>query len=426
MNSNSQSVDFVFLSQILDLPVLNQSNAKLGKLTELTATTKDIYPKVNKLVVSKNGKKLIFSWEDVEKFNLTSILLKNNVVEINSSSQNNEEIFVKETFLDKQIVDTFGSKLVRVNDVHLLKEKSNLWVAHIDIGFRGLLRRLGYEKFFIPIIKWIFAYELPDKFISWKYVQPLFPAGQTSASLCDLKLKVSHQKLAELHPADLADIILDMGTNERTAMFCSLDNVTASRMIKELPHKMRMSLLETLEKDQLIGILAEMPVDECVDLLSDLPRKIVPSILSSMKKEKADEIRTLLKHSSKTAGGLMNTSFIAIPSILTVEQTIAKYKEITKAENLYSMYVIDENGALVGITYLGDILKAEPTKPITEVMKKRVIKARINTNQRLLAQTFLKYDLNIMPVVDRNNKLKGIVAFKDVLKAVFPRLPEEL
>jgi len=175
-----------------------------------------------------------------------------------------------------------------------------------------------------------------------------------------------------------------------------------------------------------VEILSFMPIDETVDLLGETSERAQHSILALMKKDKAAEIKNLLTHSEKIAGALMNTEFISVPVTWTLEQTQALIKEKSKtAESIYYIYITDEKGALAGAITYRDILQNEPLKPIAEVMKKRVTKVRIDTDRKKVAQMFVKYNFNVLPVVDKQNKLKGIITIKDALEAAYPEIKED-
>src|SRR3989339_368835 len=310
---------FIFLSELIGLPVFDQkTQAKIGKIRDLSATTKEIYPKITGLLVD-DGKKYYFPWLKVVSLAYNVVVVKD--IDESSLQPFNPvdcEILLKETFWDKQIVNISGSNLVRVNDLHLLKENANLWVAHVDVGFRGLLRRLGWEDFVCSVSEWLFSYNVTDNLISWKFVHPI----GADAACPPMKLQLSQEKLSEIHPVDLAEMLLDMGVNERTTIFRSMETGTAARILQELPRKAQLEMLESLQKEQAVNILSAMPVDETVDLLGEISEKAQHSILFNMKKEKATEIRNLLTHSEKIAGALMNTDFIAVPMSWTVEQAL--------------------------------------------------------------------------------------------------------
>ena len=206
-----------------------------------------MYPKINALIVRKGiqEKAHVLPVEMRSEHRRGQVVVLDNEAEGSRDrpSSCGHELRLRETFWDKQIVDISGSKVVRVNDLHILKDGIKLWLVHVDVGFKGILRRLGWLGFFSSAVRWLFAYELKDKFIQWKYVQPV----TTADYLKSLSLKVPLSKLSQLHPADLADILVDLGAEERLLIFSSFDDNTASDILQELPLKMRLLIAKSLE-----------------------------------------------------------------------------------------------------------------------------------------------------------------------------------
>jgi CBS domain-containing protein len=333
------------------------------------------------------------------------------------------EILVRETFLDKQIVDISGARAVRVNDLHMLIEKCNIWIVHMDVGFSGLLRRLGWLKLYQKIVRWLVDYELEDKFIQWKFVQPLADADSAGT----LALKTAYSKLSNVHPADLADILEDLGTEERETAFKALDISTAAQTIEKLPLKISLQLLGTLENNVLAEILDELPLDEAVDLLSELPRKKANAAFRNLPKKKVADLKELLKHAKNTAGSLMNTEFITVKFNATVSQALEKIKsEHEKAESIYYIYVLNEQNSLVGVLSLRQLLIAAPEQPVAEVMAAKVVKTGVDMRIEKIGQLFLKYNFHMLPVVDSHSKMKGIISVRDALEAFSPKIKDEV
>ena len=289
MNSNLQS-NFIFLSQILGVPVIDSAtNKTIGYAVDVVAVLREMYPRVSALIVREkmSSKRFYLPWKNIQKvFDQRAIFIENVPPPAERSVALAEnEILLKETFLDKQVVDISGSKVVRVNDLHFLRENQNLWLVHMDVGFKGLLRRLGWQRVVEPVLHWLFSYAFKDRFISWKYVQSVTPSRAES-----LALKVPQTKLAELHPADLADILGDLGTDERIMILKSLDKTTAAEALKELPLKARVQTAELLDQSQLVAIVNEMPIDEAVDLLGEFPRKRLNSLFSIIPQDRVEQI----------------------------------------------------------------------------------------------------------------------------------------
>jgi len=413
------------MSQIVGAPVMDfNGNGKIGYVSDVAALLRDMYPRVSGLVVRKKMSLAVFyvPWKNVRKIvEGEAVIIEYDPAAAVTLSEN--EIKLKETFWDKQVVDVSGSKVVRVNDLHFLREGPNFWLVHMDIGFKGLLRRLGWLRQAESLMRWLFSVELKERLVSWKYVQPISPAAAGESLL----LKVPQTKLSELHPADIAEILVDLGTDERAGILKSLDTASAARAFKELPLKVRIQTAESFSNAQMAGIINEMPVDEAVDLVGNFSRKRTNALFSLMSQERATQMKNLLSYSERSAGSVMNTEYISVKSSATVNVVWERIRsELKKKESIYYIYVLDENDALAGVVTLRQLLTAPHDKPVSEVMRRRVSKARVDTDIKDVAQLFLKYDFTVIPVVDKQNKMLGTITMKDAFESVYSVIREEV
>jgi len=425
MKPRSLQTNFIFLSQIIKLPVIDLANQKIGTIDDIIADVRGLYPRINGLIVRRGFRKklLYYPWKcilDIVENRLIVIEIAEDYVEPIKLSHH--EIRLKETFWDKQIVDTGGSKVVRVNDLHILKDGIKLWLVHMDVGFKGFLRRLGWLKFFNMIVNWLFGYELQDKFIPWKYVQPI----TTAEDLKSLSLKMPHSKLSGLHPVDIADILVDLGAEERMLIFKSFDDATASDIIQELPLKMRIMIAKSLEHERLAKILDETPMDEVVDLLDELPTETVNALFEILPEEKVNQIKDLLKHSDRIAGSLMNTEFISARADESVNKVLKRMKKIAEdVESIYYIYVLGDNDVPVGVLTLKQLLTASSKQLVGDIMRSNVVRVKIDSHIKKVAQIFYKYNFTVVPVVDEQERIQGIITMKDALESVFSEIREE-
>jgi magnesium transporter len=425
-----ESLNFIYLSEIIDLPVVDaQSEQPLGHILDLAVAMGQVYPKTTGLITKLRGKRqpVYIPWSDVKKTTFKKAV----PVEVRPGQENGNarenEILLKKTFLDKQIISTSGYKVVRVNDLQMLfdntaKDNPNLWLVHIDIGVKGLLRRLGWLRFANAAFKWVVARDIRDKFVSWKHVQPT----TTTNVYGSLHLKTDSSKLSEIHPADLADILEDLGIDERISLLESLDHLTAAATLQEMPLKLRVQIAETLEPHKFSGILTEMPMDETVDLLDELAPDKRAALFSLLPSEKVAEINELSKISSRLVGSIMNTDFITAKSVQTVQDVLSiVQEECKKAELLYYVYILDAEDRLRGIVTLRHLLSSEPLTVMADIMCENIVSVTIDTSIKNAAQLFFKYNFEAIPVLDEDGKIQGIVTFRDTLESVFPEVGEE-
>ena len=254
-------------------------------------------------------------------------------------------------------MDINGAKLVRVNDLELGDVKGRLCLVAADIGLRGILRRLGLEKRGEKFMS-LFRSQLPHKLIAWHYVQTIEP------KLNRLTLTVSRQKVAGLHPADLAQIISEVSQKERTAIFGSLDVDTAAEALHELEPQVQADIIDDMSKERASDILERMPPDEAADVLGDLPEAKAQELINLMEKEEAEDVQELLEHEEDTAGGLMTTEYLSFPPDMTVEEAVKELRlEAPNVETIYYLYILDSEEHVLGVISLKNLILAVAPGP---------------------------------------------------------------
>jgi magnesium transporter len=406
--------EFYFFSDFLNRRVYNASGQRFGQIRDLVAERAEPYPMIIGLMVRTGGSKMYLPWEKIIQIEPQLTLAEKELVDLKASLPEKDIILLREAVMDKQIVDTFGAKVVRVNDLHFLRVDSRLRLVHVDVGFRGLMRRVGWEKIVDQALRWFFSYSLPNQFISWKYVQLL-----SGSDL--LQLSVSQKKLSHLHPADLADIIEDLSGRDRSAMFHALDAETAAEALEEIDPKIQKALIETIPVEKASNIVEEMSPSDAADLLGDLPEERAEEILEGMELEKAEDLRELLVHPDETAGGLMTTAYLSLHPRETVETAISRLK--AEAQNLDIMdyiFVMDEEEILQGVVSIRDLLTAHSHQTLAEIQPARVVSVKLDEGQNEVVEAFAKYGFRALPVVDEEGHLKGVIGFRSVLDVLVP------
>ena len=416
VNPNSQV--FLFLSQILGKKIVDAKGLSLGRVSDLVANVADLYPPVTSVFYLPAGGKAPkrFLRAKVLEFKDQALVLPFGPQDQSEGTLQEGELLLKESLLDKQIVDTHGAKILRVNDLHLLNAKGSLYLVHVDVGFRGLMRRVGLEKATDKFFQWFFDYHLADHFIPWRFVQPL-----SSPDL--LRLKIAQNRLSLLHPADLADIIEELDIHKRSEVFQSLDVETAAEALEETDPKIQVRLIENLNPAKASDIIEEMSPSEAADLLGDLPKEKAEGILNEMEKEMAEDVKELLVHPEEKAGGLMTTAFPSLPPHATTREALDLLRR--EAENLdliYYIYVTDEEEHLLGVISLRDLLVAAPQTRLADMMDPRVVSVKLEEKKEEIADLFAKYGFMAIPVVDEAERIKGAITFKSLLEVVAPEL----
>jgi CBS domain-containing protein len=405
---------FRFFSDLLGRPVRGADGARLGRLVDVVVATGEPYPPVESLVVKGAGGRLQYAWAAVERFGAEGVTLKAAAAGAPPPEHPApDRLPVAEEILDRQIVDVHDAKLVRVNDLHFLEVKGQLRVAHVDVGFRGLVRRMGWEPLVdgaVRLVRRDAAYLKADQLVSWKLVQPL------DRSPGKVRLEVAQRLLATLHPADLAEIMEELDRDQRTVLLQRLDVETAAEALEEAPPELASQLLEEVAPEKAADILEEMAPDEAADVLDEMPGDAREEVLAAMERPEAREVQELLAYPPHSAGGLMTPDRLQLFPEQTVAEAIAELRR--RADELpfvYEIYVVDNAGRLVGYLTLRDLILGDGATPVSQVMREPPATVLIEERLRDVAGAASKYNLMTVPVTDSLGKLHGMVTVDDIL-----------
>jgi magnesium transporter len=411
----------LYLSTLLAQKVYSADGICLGRTRDLFVDLDLPLPQVVKMAYrgAWSRKIWVVPWEDVDALLPSGITLKADAsqpVPLAEVAQRSSEILLRDFLLDKQIVDVAGAKVERVNDLAFLKTNGRLTLIQMDVSLRGLLRRLGFENAVVRFCDWFFDYSPKERFISWNYCQPLADPDR-------LRLQIRQSDLPKLHPADLADIIEDMDVHERAAVVDSLNEEVLADAMEEMDPKVQVAIMKGLEPEKAADILEEMSPDEAADLIADLPTDTVAGIFREMDDEYQETVKGLLAHEEDEAGGLMSAHFMSLPPNKTIVDALAYIREIAhKMDVIYYIYVVDPDSRLLGVVNLRQLLSTEIFTPLGRIMNTRVITAKLDDEAEDLADLFGKYGFRAIPVVDDENRIKGVVRFKALLEILAPHL----
>jgi len=404
----------LFLSEIIREPVLDPKGEELGRLKDMVVVKAEPLPRVDALIIEKKGNLFRVPWSELNMFNKRIVAAKIYSSALVPYDMSSDDLLAVRDVLDKQIVDVNGVKVVRVNDIKLEGYASEAVLIAVDVGVRGILRRLGVERKGEDFLK-IFKATLHYNLISWNYMQPLQP------KLTAISLTVPRQMLSELHPADIADIISQVSPDEGAAFLKNLDVDVAAETLSELSTETQVELIRGMDTEKASDIIEMMPPDEAADVLGDLPAERAKEILEHIEKEEAEDIQELLGHEEDTAGGLMTNVFIAYPPGMTVKEAIEKFRQdAQEIETVYYLYLVDEAERLVGVVSLRELLLASPDTKLSEIMETKIKTVTPDEDEKVVARITTKYSLVALPVVDCDGVLLGVVTVDDILSRVLP------
>ena len=402
----------IYLSRLLGKTVVDPKGKRIGKISDLVANGAELPRVVGFEMRAPDGGRELIDWNEVHVWIRQYVSVHRHRKELAAPSPDETRLFLRRDLLDKQIVDLNGRKVVRINDLKLASVHDDLRLVAVDIGFRGLLRRLGLRR----LTHWWQKRfrELPNTLIRWQDVERI----ETEQNR--VKLNVPYQRLAKMHPADLADIIEDLNNRDRTAVMQALEMDVAAEALQEIEPEVQSAILEHLSGERASDLLETMPADEAADILGELTDEKAEELLNLMEADQAKEVRELLEYEEGTAGRLMTTDFIAFAQDLTVDETIARLREARPEPDVaYYLYVVDGGGVLKGVVSLRDLVVSQPGTSLGEIMNPRVIAVRDTDDQAVVAEVITKYDLLAVPVIDEAGLLSGLVVINDLVDAVF-------
>lgn len=405
-----------FLSEFLGEKVLDVARRPVGRIRDLVVDTgvKSPFPNITGLLLRDRFDTFVLPWEDVAIFQRGAVRTRLSREDLIHRAPLEEEIRLAKDLLDKQIVDINGVKVVRVNDLKLDIVSGDLVLTAADVGPRGFVRRVFGSRV-TPRGGRLSDASIPSRLIPWDSMQPL------TTKLDRLETRMPHEKLARLHPADLAEILSQVPVPERSGIFRKLDVETAAETLHELEPEVQVELIEEMPAPQASDILEQMPADEAADVLGDLPGEQAHDIVQLMEKEAAEDVRELLVHDDDTAGGLMGTSWVAFPPGLSVREALVKLRSLAREEAIITyFYVVDERDRLTGVLSVRELLAAEDDRTLESVMTSPVRSVTPDVPADEVAEMMSKYDLLALPVTDPEGILVGLITIDDV----FDRLKE--
>jgi magnesium transporter len=421
-----------FLSEIINKPVIDLDGSRVGVLQDLIATTPSeyIHPKIVGAVIRAKNNTIVVSYADLVVLLAPAISLSRRVNEITPYLPGDQDFYLVDDVLDKQIIDTDDVRVVRVNDVELLRVNGSVVATNVDVGALGIFRRVGLENV-VHKLAGLLHGKVHPVFISWDDVE-LMPSDRNGTTSQMVRLKTTRDRISDLHPADLANILADMNREQSGDFLETLDIEQVAETLEEIEPDLQASLVETMSDERVADILEEMSPDAAADLLAELSDERSEDLLELMDKEEAEDVRKLLSYPVESAGGLMTPDFIAVSPSLTAEQAIAYLREnAAEAETIFYVYVTDEQGHLKGVFSLSDLILAKPETPVVEFMHKRIVTVEPMDSQEEVARVVARYNLLAVPVLDENEILLGIVTSDDALDKIIPtawkkRLPRFL
>ncbi len=416
----------IYLSQLMGNPVYAADGEKIGTVSDLGIATGEVFPRVTSLAFRGPGRTpFMISWRKyVDTYDEKEIHLKVPAVEIRFSYLQPDEVLLARDILNKQIVDTRGMRVVRVNDLKLSDTNSTqLRLLGAEVGARGILRSLSpaIEKVALRLAR-TFGKPLPERIIAWSYMDLV------ERDLSNVKLSVSHKTLDDMHPADIADIIERLDPRLRGQVFAQLDDEQRAGAMAEFDDDaMAAELMGNMNERDAASMLSEMDPDDAAELVSELDYDKAEKLLRLMGVQEQRAIRQLLGYREDTAGRIMTSEFAALSEDSTVEDAVELLRGLDDDfESVRYVYLTDEDNRLSGVVTLNSLIVSDPKTALKDICTDEVITASPEDDQEDVAENIAKYNLLAMPVVADDGHMLGIVTVDDALDVLEEEHAEDL
>ncbi len=408
------------LSELIGAPAIDNTGTRAGKVHEVTLAPQENSNLVVGFVIkTQHGDRLVPA---------SAVSLINHGLHISTPADEwipygggEGLLLLERDLLDQQIIDVHGRKVVRVNDVDIHEESGDghiiLKIGAVDVGARGAMRRL--LKGVVPAAALHLLLEkIPPRMIPWEFVDliEIDPARR-------VKLKISLARLAQLHPADIADIVEDLAPAEREAIFETLDDGVAAETLEEIDPKMQVSILSSLDSDRAADIVEEMDPDAAADLLGDMHPDDSQEILTEMEPEERAEVTELMTFHDNTAAGRMTTDYMALTAGAKVEDAVEMLRNFEGGvESVSTIFIIGEKDKLLGAVPLAKIVLAPPGTPLMMLSTGHMATIHPGADEKSIAELFDKYNLLTLPVIDEDGVLTGVITADDVINMLRAKL----
>ena len=412
---------FLYFSHLIGMDVQDAKGEYLGGLHDLIMNPHgDIYPRATDLIVSTGQWRKQYArikWEDVVYIE-DDIRLKIDTDKVVFHAEPVKSDFtLRRDILDQQVVDTDDQRVVRVNDIHLLRVENQLYAAHVDVGLRALVRRLGWTFVMDNGIKLLSpksTYLSHEELISWKNTQILPKLGRMKSVV---KLDVKSNKLASIPPAALAEIMEDLDVYARVSLFKSLDSNLQNKVFTDMNLGHKTELIDQLELKEITTLITNIPADEATDLLMKLPRSRSHELMGGLGTETNKKLRKLLSFAKDSAGGLMTTEYLTVKLDALVEDGLRKIKEnVSFPGSIFFLYVVDENHKYYGTTSLRHFINEDPGKRLIETCYAENVFVYTDATVEEVALLLERHKTSSIPVLSHEDILQGVITIDDVME----------
>jgi len=400
----------LYLSQVLGRPIRDMEGERVAAVKDVIVRLGEDHPPVTGVVARYRRRDFFLARFRMAAFGDAGVRLNSDILDLRPFAQREGEVLLARNVLDKQLIDVDGKRVVRVNDVQLIEVAGEWRVTGADVSLQGLWRRLAPPA--------LAATQRAVEVIDWADV------GYLATNAAGVQLKSSRDKLARLHPVEIARLAEALSYHQGAEIVESLDDETAAETLEEMDDDTQARIIGDMDEERAADILEWMSPDEAADVLGDLPEEKAEELLGLMEGEEQADVAELLPYEDDTAGGLMTTEFVTLPKGLTAGEALSRLREMAETPNMiYYLYVVETEGSwkLSGVIALRNLILADPSVPLEEVMRDEFQYAHPEDSAREVAERIAEYNLLALPVMDEAGDILGIVTVDDAMELLLPK-----
>jgi magnesium transporter len=411
----------IYATELMGAEAYDAQGHFVGRVREFFIEPADQPNRVSRFLLSRGRfQPLVARYDQVGAIAPGTMRLNCGEQELEVYRPNEAWLAVQKDLLDQQIIDTKGRKVVRVNDVDLTELRTNgsveLRLTQVDVGVPGAVRRL-LQGVVSPAVVRKLQSKLPQKAIRWEFVNLIEPDP-----LRRVKLRITHEKLEDLHPADLAEMMEELSAAERQGIIASLDEETAAAVLAELDERLTSQIVEKLDPEKAADILEEMAPDAAADLLADLPKETSEELLEEMPGQEADEVRELLAFDESTAGSMMNPEFVFVGETSTREEVLQWMRtQELNLDQVDNVVLLDSAAKFSGVVPVARLLLAAPEQRMAELKTEPLLGVPADADERDVFELFDKYNLRTLTVINGENRPIGTITVDDVVSRLIKK-----
>jgi magnesium transporter len=404
--------EILYLTELLGVEVFDLKGRRIGELRDAALVPLVDPVRLDRFLVGAGPGWLSIRYDQVDTVTTDGIRLKDERL----TPYHSDEYMLRmvRDLLDQQIIDAQGRKVVRVNDITFLKNRKDghdvLEILEVDIGIRSIFRRV-FRGVLPPGAVRKLQHRIPPHSIRWEFCNMLEADPQRR-----VRLNISNKLLEDMHPADLADIVENLGHEDRNAIFNTVNTDFAAELLSEVEPEIQTRIIESLDTEKAAEILEEMEPSEAADVLNELEEERSEEILEEMEPEEKEELEELLEFRENSAGGLMDTGYLSLAENATVEDAMAELKKNEDVlEDLHTIFLTDNRDRLTFSVPLARLFFAAGDTPLKDLASDTLLYVHVDDKQDHITEMFDKYNLLTLPVLDRENKLVGVITVDDVV-----------